>query len=147
MVGATVLANGGPVRIDADSLVARYAVLEAAGGSVTVGDRTSVGDFSNLWGQGGLVVGNDVLISSGVRLLTAEHIYDDPGPIYPQGERVSGTVISDGAWLGTNVVVLAGITIGVGAVCAAGAVVTRDVPSGSIVAGVPAREISRRPGF
>lgn len=148
MRGCTVLGNGGPITIGTGSLVARYAVIEAAGGSVHVGDRTSIGDFSNLWGQGELAVGDDVLMASGVRLLTAEHDFGDPDIlIHRQGERIAPTTIGDGAWLAVNVVVLAGVTVGAGAVCAAGAVVTKDVPPGAVVAGVPARVIKFRPGF
>ena len=54
-------------------------------------------------------------------------------------------VIGDGAWLGANVVVLAGVTIGEGAVIAAGAVVTKDVPAQAIAGGVPAKVIGERP--
>jgi acetyltransferase-like isoleucine patch superfamily enzyme len=52
-------------------------------------------------------------------------------------------VIGDRVWLGTRAVVLKGVTIGDGAVVAAGAVVTRDVPAGAVVAGVPARVVGR----
>jgi acetyltransferase-like isoleucine patch superfamily enzyme len=54
-------------------------------------------------------------------------------------------VLGDDTWLGANVVVLKGVTIGRGAVVVAGAVVTRDVISHTIVAGVPARPIGTRP--
>ena len=54
-------------------------------------------------------------------------------------------VIGDGAWLGANVVVLAGVTIGEGAVVAAGAVVTKDLPAQCIAGGVPAKVIGTRP--
>lgn len=145
MRGVTLCANGGSIEIGSGSLVARHAVIEAAGGSVVIGDRTSVGDFSNLWGQGGLCIGDDVLMSSGVRILTAEHIFEDKSrPIYTQGERVERTVIEDGAWLGVNVVILAGVTVGAGAICAAGAVVRQDVAPGAIVGGVPARVLKSR---
>ena len=138
--GATILANGGPVKIGRDALVARWAVIQAVGGSVEVGDRSAIGDFCNLFGQGGLTIGNDVLIASGARIHTAEHNIEElTVPIRLQGERVTATNIHDGVWLAANVVVLAGVTIGEGAVCAAGAVVTRDVDPYAIVAGVPAQ--------
>lgn len=79
-------------------------------------------------------VGNDVL------LLTGSHEISD------SGRRVgnliaSPIVIQEGAWLGARCVVLPGVTIGRGAVVAAGAVVTKDVPPNSLVAGVPAKVI------
>lgn len=78
--------------------------------------------------------------------MTAEHVFGRRDvPIRDQGEQVSPTVIEDGVWLAANVVVLAGVRVGRGAVCAAGAVVTRDVAPFTIVGGVPARLIRERP--
>lgn len=143
--GATVMGNGGFVIVGRDGLIARWSVVQAAGGSISIGDRSSVGDFSNLYGQGGLVVGNDVLIASGVRIHSAEHLMDRRDvPIRLQGERTAATTIGDGAWLAANVLVLAGVTVGEGAVCAAGAVVTRDVAPYAVVAGIPARVLKQR---
>ena len=143
--GSVVMANGGPVRIGAGSLVASYAIVQAVGGSVEIGSRSSVGDFSNLYGQGHLRIGDNVLMASGVRIMTAEHSFERRDvPIAQQPERVAPTVIGDGAWIAANVIILAGVTVGEGAVCAAGAVVTSDVEPYTIVAGVPARLIRRR---
>jgi acetyltransferase-like isoleucine patch superfamily enzyme len=144
--GASLIGNGGTVSIGADSFVARWAIVQAAGGSVTIGDRTGIGDYCNLYGQGGLVIGNDVLMASGVRVLTATHNFDSRDvPIRTQGETVAATVIEDDVWIGANVVILAGVTVGRGAICAAGAVVTKDVPPYAIVGGIPARAIRERP--
>ena len=143
--GATVMGNGGPVTIGADSLIARWSIVQAAGGSVTIGDRAGCGDFCNLYGQGGLTIGNDSMLSSGTRVHTAEHRMDRLDiPTLSQGEIVAPTVIHDGVWVGANVVILAGVTIGEGAVVAAGAVVTRDVAPYTVVAGVPARPLRSR---
>ena len=60
-------------------------------------------------------------------------------------ERNKAVVIGDRVWIGSNVVVLPGVTIGEGAVCCAGCVVTRDVAPYDVVAGIPARKISTRP--
>lgn len=144
--GATIIGNGGPVSLGDDSYVARWSIVQAAGGSVRIGHRTGIGDFANLYGQGGLTVGDDVIMASGVRIMTAEHVFRRRDvPIRDQGEQVSPTVIEDGVWLAANVVVLAGVRVGRGAVCAAGAVVTRDVAPFTIVGGVPARLIRERP--
>ena len=55
------------------------------------------------------------------------------------------TKIGRDVWIGANAVILGGVTIGDGAVVAAGAVVTKDVEAGAIVAGVPAKVVKRRP--
>ncbi len=145
MRGAMVLGNGGPVTIGADSLIARWAIVQAVGGSITIGDRAGCGDFCNLYGQGGLTIGDDSMLGSGTRVHTAEHRMDRLDlPTLAQGEILAPTVIGDGVWVGANVVILAGVTIGDGAVVAAGAVVTRDVEPYAVVAGVPARTMRSR---
>jgi acetyltransferase-like isoleucine patch superfamily enzyme len=144
--GASILADDGRVTIGRDSFIARWAVVQAAGGFVTIGNRSGIGDFCNLYGQGGLTIGDDVLMASGVRVMTADHIFDRRDqPIRMQGERSAPTNIENDVWLGANVCVLAGVTIGEGAICAAGAVITRDVQPFTVVAGVPARLVKERP--
>jgi carbonic anhydrase/acetyltransferase-like protein (isoleucine patch superfamily) len=143
--GAQVLADPGRIDLGDDVVVCRWAVVQSVGGSIRIGARSSVGDGSSLYGQGDLTVGHDVLMGSGVRLLTATHeLTDRDRPINRQGESVAPTVIGDDVWIGTNVVVLAGVTVGSGAVLAAGAVVTRDVEPFDIVGGVPAAPIGHR---
>lgn len=144
--GATILGNGGGegVTLGENSLVARWAVIESLGVYVRTGRNSGAGDFCNLYGQGGLTIGDNVLMASGVRSMSEEHNIGVAGiPIRDQGGWTAPTVIEDGAWLGANVVVLAGVTVGAGAVCAAGAVVTRNVAPGALVAGVPARPLTR----
>lgn len=90
--------------------------------------------------QGGIYIGDDVLIGHNACLLTLNHEMEPenradmhPKPIH----------IEDKVWLGSNVTVLPGVTIGEGAIVAAGAVVTKDVESNTIVGGVPAKIIKR----
>ena len=85
-----------------------------------------------------LIVGSRVTIGNGSTLVTTRH------QLGSQDQRCgafggASITIGNGAWLGANVTVLPGVTIGPGAVVAAGAVVTADVPSNTLVAGVPAR--------
>jgi acetyltransferase-like isoleucine patch superfamily enzyme len=146
--GAEIDATGGRVQIANGTSICRWAVVQALGGFVDIGANSLVGDFSNLYGQGGLSVGDDVLMASGVRLLTAAHVIDDiAGPIRTVPEATAPTIIGDGVWLGANAVVMAGVEIGDGAVVGAGAVVNRDVDAGAIVGGVPARLIRYRRGL
>jgi len=85
-------------------------------------------------------IGNRVSIGHDVSLLTVDHRV---GPEELRaGERKFGSIeIGDGAWLASRVVVLPGVRIGAGAIIAAGAVVTRDVPANTLAIGVPARVI------
>ena len=105
-----------------------------------LGDRVSIGWFSELDARGGIRVDHDTNISSHVKLITGSHDIDDPDytadflPIH----------IGHHCWIGTGATILQGVKIGDGAVVAAGAVVSRDVSAWSVVGGIPAREIKKR---
>lgn len=107
---------------------------------VVVGASSSIGHDCILDGRGGLVIGNSVNLSNGVWIWTMQHDVQSPS----FAGVVKGVGIGDFVWLGGRVIVLPGVTIGRGAVAASGAVVTRDVPPYTIVAGVPARKIGER---
>jgi acetyltransferase-like isoleucine patch superfamily enzyme len=113
-------------------------------------ERISIGDGSinediHLNGFGGITVGDRVLLGHRTTLFSDEHIFDDPArPIWDQGRKAAPITIEDDVYLGCNVVVLAGVTIGRGAVIGAGSVVTRDVPPLAIAVGAPARVIGKR---
>lgn len=105
---------------------------------ISFGSRVDVGENVIIRGGGGISIGNDVLIAAGAALVSQGH------PICPPrwGCNVSKPIsIGNEVWIGAHAVVLPGVTIGDGAVVAAGAVVSRDVPSYAVVAGVPARVI------
>lgn len=94
---------------------------------------------------GRITVGNDVLIGPNVVVRAADHKFRDRHAlIREQGHHGGSIVIEGDSWIGANAVITNGITIGRGAVVAAGAVVTHDVAPYSIVAGVPARSIGGR---
>lgn len=85
-------------------------------------------------------IGNCVVINDGVRLITGSH--DIHSPTYDH--VFSPIIIEDHAWIATDAMILKGVRIGRGAVVAAAAVVTRDVPPFTVVGGNPAREIGTR---
>lgn len=94
---------------------------------------------------GEIIIGNNVLIGPNVVLRASNHEYSDPNvPIMQQGHKPGKIVLEDDVWLGANVVVLPDVRIGKGSVVAAGAVVTKNVESFSVVGGVPAKLISKR---
>ena len=105
-----------------------------------VGDHTIINRRCTLDGRGGLRLGNYVSISPEVMLITSNHLKDDPN----FGVEDKPIVIEDYAWVGSRATVLPGVTIGKGAVVAAGAVVTKDVPAYAVVGGVPAKVIGER---
>lgn len=138
---------GSNVTIAKSSVLICTGVISNKGCGIRIGDYSAVGAQSFLGGQGGIQVGANVIMGAGVRVFSENHNYDDPTiPIRKQGERRARVFIEDDCWVGASAIVLAGVRVGEGSVVAAGAVVTRDVPPYSVVAGVPARVIkSRRP--
>lgn len=108
---------------------------------ITIGRGTVVGDRCELDGREGLRIGQNVNISSEVKIYTLQHDYRLPG--FPNS---GGSVtIEDYAWLSTRCIILPGVTVGRGAVVAAGAVVTKDVAPLTVVGGIPATVIAQRP--
>jgi len=86
-----------------------------------------------------LLIGSNVCINDGAKILTASHDVLDP-----QWPTVARPIeIGDHAWIATHALILLGVKIGRGAVVGAGAVVTKDVPDGAIVAGNPARLLDK----
>jgi len=105
--------------------------------NITVGDNVFINQGCHFMDMGGISIGNDVMIGPKVNLVSAGH------PLSP-AERRNGIVarpisIGNNVWIGAAATILPGVTIADDAVVAAGAVVSRDVPAGTLVAGVPAR--------
>lgn len=114
---------------------------------ITIGEDTIIGERASLDGRkqlhnskGGLHIGSHVDIASEVMIWTSEHDINDP-EMKAIEEKVT---IGDYVFIGPRSIILPGVTVGTGAIIAAGSIVTKDVAEHSIVAGVPAKEISKR---
>jgi len=116
---------------------------------ISVGAGSHLGEHSVIWAgnsTGRVVIGEKCLFAPNVTITASNYgIVQGDVAIMDQPKEERDVVIGDGAWLGANVVVLAGVTIGEGAVVAAGAVVTKDLPAQCIAGGVPAKVIGTRP--
>ena len=110
-------------------------------GDISIGDNVVIGNHCTIDYSGGLKIGDDTVISDGVKIFTHKH---DP---YKFTHKIPDNVVGDsvylgkGVWLGANSIILSGVTIGDYAVIAAGSVVTKDVKENTIVAGNPAKFI------
>jgi maltose O-acetyltransferase len=107
---------------------------------VVIGDSSRINRRCTLDVRGGLTIGENVSVSPEVMILTGSHDMNHPGFAlvdYP-------VVIEDFAWIGTRAMIMPGVTVGRGAVVAAGAIVTRDVAPMTVVAGSPARPVATR---
>ncbi len=107
---------------------------------LTIGARTIVGRNCLLDARGGISIGRDVNIGSDTILMTAKHEVQDPDFV----ASYAPIEIGDRVWIALRATILGGVTIGEGAVVAAGAVVTRDVAPFTIVGGTPAAPIGER---
>jgi acetyltransferase-like isoleucine patch superfamily enzyme len=109
---------------------------------IKIGRDTFVGESVVIRGQGGVTIGDSVLIAPGAKILAVNHNFSDVSrPIIEQGISAKGIVIEDGSWIAGGAVVLDGVRVGRGAVVGANAVVTRDVPPNTVVVGSPAQVI------
>jgi maltose O-acetyltransferase len=108
--------------------------------NVSIGKDTIIGDHAFLDGRARLTIGNHVAFASSVMIFNAEHQVDDPDFKAIQ----EPVIVEDYVFVGPRAVILPGVTIGRGAVVAAGAVVTKNVPEMTVVGGVPAKEIRKR---
>jgi acetyltransferase-like isoleucine patch superfamily enzyme len=139
--------TGGAIQLGDESAVLRHSILEAdEGGEIRIGAKTWIHPDCKL-----IAALNDIRIGSGVLLAANCALYPHnhgirPGiPIIQQPCNSKGPIeIGDGAWLGTGVVVLSGVTIGDGAVIGAGSVVTKEIPPNAVAFGVPARVVKMR---
>lgn len=104
-----------------------------------------VGDNALLDARRGLTIGDNVVLSSNVSIFTLQHNYRSPAFSCDFSGRKLSVEIGERAWLGSGVTVLPGVSIGKGAVCCAGCVVTKDVEPYAVVAGIPAKKIGERP--
>lgn len=140
--------GGGRVELgDRVSLFRDVILQTGSGGSIRIGARTGVHPSCQIMAfVAPIEIGAGVGIGAGSALYSYDHGISLGQDIFEQALRSKGPVkIGDGAWLGTRVIVLSGVTIGVGAVIGAGSVVTHDIPDGAIAGGNPARVIKMRP--
>lgn len=124
------------------SVIESFACINNAVGDVIIGDHTRIGLHNTIIGP--VTIGSHVNLAQGITVTALNHNFEDSDRrIDEQGVSTNPVTIEDDIWIGANAVILPGITIGQHSVVAAGAVVTKDVPPHSLVAGVPAKIIKQ----
>jgi acetyltransferase-like isoleucine patch superfamily enzyme/glycosyltransferase involved in cell wall biosynthesis len=118
------------------------------GERISIGPGAHIGQGDHLWAgdtHGRITIGAHALLAPHVFVTASDYDFDaGRGPVMDLPKREADVWIGANTWLGANAVVVAGVRIGDGAIVAAGSVVTRDVPDGAVVAGVPAKVIRQR---
>ncbi len=139
--------GGGHVELADRAQVYGDTFLETgSGGSIHIGEGTHIQPGCHFHAHlANIVIGKNVEIASGCGFFPYDHGIEVGTSIMEQPLRSKGGIsIGDGVWLGYRATVLQGVTIGQGAVIAAGSVVTHDVPANAIAAGIPAKVIKYR---
>ena len=129
------------IRLGNQVLLGRGTVLSTRNGTIEIGDFSNIGAGCRIGTTTRVKLGKHVLLAANCYIGGAQHRFDRLDiPIMRQGyDSKGGVVIEDDVWLGTDVKVLDGVTIGTGSVIGAGSVVTKDIPPYSIAVGVPAK--------
>ena len=124
-----------------------YLNVNGPRGFVEMGDHSHVDQFCVLYGQGGLSIGRDCAIASGVLIYSQTNAdsKQDVTPVSQQPTAYAPVSIGDGCWLGAGVRIISGVTLGDGCHVGTGAVVISDLPPFSVAVGVPAKVIKQRP--
>lgn len=113
---------------------------------LTIGKRAFIGQNAYIGAYQPIAIGDNSLIGAYSYIISANHVYENRSlPIRDQGFSGAPILIEEDVWIGTHVVVLPGVTIGKGAIIAAGSVVNKNVPPYEIWGGTPAKYLKTRP--
>lgn len=137
----TMFGMGEKIFIGDNVFIYRAHMVGSEWGTISFGNDVKLGSNVIIDYVGKVSIGSHVDISGGAKIYSHDHdpylmVHNASAPAIPRE-----TVISDNVWIGVNAVILAGVTIGEFSVVGAGAIVTKDVPPNSIVAGNPAKVI------
>ena len=113
---------------------------------ISIGKYCRIGPRCHLDGEGELTIKDGTILAPEVALLTGSHNYKQSKLLpYDENDKLEPIIIGAGVWIGFRAMILSGVTIGDGAIVAAGSVVVKSVAAGEIVAGNPAKSIGQRP--
>lgn len=139
--------NNKNITIGDDVIIGRNTTLSCKGGTISIGNNTNIGINTAIYSGSSVKIGNNVLIAASCYIFgDGAHRSDRTDiPIIQQGQEPSrGITIENGVWLGADVKILDGVTIGRDSIIGTGAVVTNDIPPLSIALGIPAKVVKSR---
>lgn len=144
--------RGGKITVGNHSSLSSHSVISATENAfLKIGDNSGVNYNSIIIARKSIIIGNNVLIGPNVAIYDHGHIFNDSEkPMSRCGYNTSPIVIEDNVWIGANVVILKGVTIGSGSVIGAGCVITNDIAPNSLVIcnrDLSITEIKRKPSI
>lgn len=112
---------------------------------LTMGEHSSIGPYGYIGCSGRITIGKNVMFGPKCSLFAENHVFSDTeNSIKSQGVQQKGITVEDDCWIGSNVTILDGVTIGKGSVIGAGTLVVKDIPAGSIVVDTRTKRIRTR---
>lgn len=111
---------------------------------IKLGKSVSIGEGALFVAHGSIKIGNHTIISRNCTIRTRDHNFHEDDIPFSENYTINAVSIGDGVWIGMNVTINPGVNIGNYSIIASNAVVTKDVPSGEVWGGLPAKKISSR---
>lgn len=136
---------GSNVTIQRDSILICTGVIRDLGVGINIGDNVGLNSRVYFGGQGGIEIGNNVIVGPDVKIFSENHNYEKTDVlIKDQGESRLGVKIGNDCWIGAGAIILDGVNLSDGCVVAAGSVVTKSFEAFSVIGGIPAKKIKTR---
>ena len=139
-IGSLGLYFGNNFSIRDFSIIDSFGSIKKESGTLKIGNNVGVSEFCYFAIRGNIYIGDDVIFGPGVKIFTENHSFNISNRKFRlQDEIRNDVVIGNNVWIGANVVLLPGVIIEDNVVIAAGSVVSKNIPSGSLYGGIPAK--------
>lgn len=141
-----IINNRKKIKLIGENSIISYGTIEYAE-KIIIGENCYIGPQYRLYGRGGISIGDGVIIGPRVTIHTSNHNYDSSdlkALPYDNVVKLKKVNIEQNVWVGDNVMICPGVTIGEGAIIGMGTVVSKNIPSYSIVVGNPCKVVKSR---
>jgi len=106
---------------------------------IEFGENVTIAAFVHIWGNGGVKIGNNVMIASHTAITSITH--NPKSQMFNSENVMSEVIIGNNVWIGSHTVIFPGVTIGNNCIIGAGSIVNKDIPNNTVYAGIPAKEL------